>query len=97
MTKLLKKKRRILSELEAALDPGRLEIMHAEMESEDGSQFRPKLIEFPSHFHVLKVIQQQESECQPQAASHGKSKTGRSARLTGSVGINMGLDLEMRQ
>jgi len=82
--------------LEAALDPVLLAKMREEVEAEDGSQYPPRMIEFPSRLHVLKQIQKEEAERQDLALL-GNKNHGRSACLTGSVGINMGLDLEMRQ
>jgi len=99
MVKHYKKKRQVLLDLEAALDPTLLKKLKEESEKGDRMQYRPKLVEFPSRLKVLKVIQAEEvGESTTQKQTNKPRAQGvRSARLTGSVGINMGLDLEMRQ
>jgi len=60
-----------------------------------GQQFRPKAVEFPTRQSILKRIQAEENfKTQP---IQGQEESRRSARLTGSLAINMGLDLEMKQ
>ncbi|KIJ52305.1 hypothetical protein M422DRAFT_776014 [Sphaerobolus stellatus SS14] len=96
--KLLKKKRRVLTELESAMSPELLQKLKRISEKEGGSQYRPKPIEYPSKTETLKPIQREEAEkARAGQASHAERVDKRSARLTGSVGINMGLEMEMRQ
>jgi len=93
--KHFKKKQQVLLDLEAALEPSLLKKMKAEVTKGDGTQYRPKLVEFLSWLKVLKLIQ--EEEMGESTVEKGGGKRVRSVRLTGSVGINMALDLEMRQ
>lgn len=94
--RLFKKKQSILHTLEAAMSPQTLQFLKNTSVQADGSQYRPKLIEFPGRLKVLQAIQAEEVESYPPDKT-GNTKGTRTARLTGSVGINMGLDLEMRQ
>jgi len=96
MLRLFKKKRSILHTLEAAMSPNMLQHLQNASAKGDGSQYRPKLIEFPGRLKVLQAIQVEELESNPSDQS-GRTKGTRSTSITGSVGINMGLDLEMRQ
>jgi len=99
MVKHYKKKRQVLQDLEAALDPTLLTKMREESEEGDGTQYRPKVVEYPSRLQVLKAIQREEvgENTTEKRRKNPRASGVRSARLTGSVGINMGLDLEMRQ
>jgi len=96
MVNILKKKRQILSDLEEALDPKLLTRLVKEAAMADGSQFRPRVIEFPGRLKILKEIQAEEVNGDERTSSPG-SRDRQSVRLTASVGINMGIDLEMRQ
>ena len=98
--KLLKKKRGILLDLESAMDPAMLAQMKVDRLGNNGKQYRPRTIEFPTRMDILKRVQKEEaqkSKTQVQDTNQLMDRTQRSSRLTGSVGINMGLDLEMRQ
>ncbi|KIJ43509.1 hypothetical protein M422DRAFT_253069 [Sphaerobolus stellatus SS14] len=68
--------------------------LNTEIASKDGSQFRPRLIEAPSRVAILKKIREEET---PATFRSGIKQSTHSACLTASVGINMGLDLEMHQ
>jgi len=96
MVKIYKKKRQVLLDLEAALDPTLFRKMKEESAPGDGSQYWLKLVEFPK---VFKIIQREEmgENMDEKGKKTPRTKGIRSARLTRSVGINMGLDLEMRQ
>ena len=96
---MLKKKKATLGDLENAMDPELLAKMKQERDKADGSQYRPRPIEFPTRLDILKRIQQEEGGRHVQSDISGNAGSGavRSSRLTGSVGINMGLDLEMKQ
>jgi len=92
---ILVQKRLTLRNLEAALGEETLSRLRAESEHQGGSQFRPHMQQAPSRVETLQRIRQEEEE---RNHSMGLARgQGRSTRLTGSVGINMGLDLEMRQ
>jgi len=88
-------KRSVLANLEAALGPVKLAELKEETERAGGIQFRPHMVEAPSRIETLKKIREEESD--KMIASGVTERNARSHRLTGSVGINMGLDLEMRQ
>ena len=62
----------------------------------DGSQFRRRHVEVPSRLSMLKQIQAEEATKDGSKLGM-KEKGKRSARLTASVGLNMGLELEMCQ
>ena len=65
---------------------------------EDGSQYRPRMIESPSRQAILKKIQVEEaSEANQMRLSSQAYLASRSIKISRSVGLNMGLDLEMRQ
>lgn len=87
----------MLQNLEAVLGPDKVARLVADSEERDGSQYRSRGIEVPSRVEILKHMQSEEAEknsaCVPAISVGGI----RSARLSGSIGINMGLDLEIRQ
>ena len=65
---------------------------------EDGSQYRPRTIELPSRQCILKKIQAEEAiQARQMSFSDGTHLAPRSIRISQSVGLNMGLDLQMRQ
>ena len=64
---------------------------------EDGSQYRPRIIESPSRQAILKKIQSEESESEGNNNTSHRHSGTRSIRISQSVGLNMGLDLEMQQ
>ena len=68
------------------------------LDTEDGSQYRPRIIQSPSRQAILKKIQTEEANeaSQRNLSTHARLAP-RSVRISQSVGLNMGLDLEMRQ
>ena len=60
VVKLFLKKWQVVQSLEAALEPEMLAKLHHDYDSHDGSQYRPKSIDFPSRQAVLKQIQTEE-------------------------------------
>jgi len=97
MVKLFKKKRDILVNLENCLDPKLLHSLKIEAAASDGSQFRPRVITFPGRMKILKMIQAEEEGLTSDQSNTPDRRTIRSSRLSGSVALNMGLDLEMQQ
>ncbi|KIJ39694.1 hypothetical protein M422DRAFT_49537 [Sphaerobolus stellatus SS14] len=82
-------KKKALIELEEALGRGTVEGLRAHSALADGSQFRPRVIEQPSHASILKLLQQEDG--------FGTEYGERSTRATRGVGINRGLEVELRQ
>ncbi|KIJ27639.1 hypothetical protein M422DRAFT_271180 [Sphaerobolus stellatus SS14] len=74
-------RRKTLEDLEAALGEDTVATLRAENAVQGGSQYRPK----------------EAREERTRGGSDDAKKPRRYARVTGSVGINMGLELEMRQ
>ncbi|KIJ52773.1 hypothetical protein M422DRAFT_242686 [Sphaerobolus stellatus SS14] len=87
---------KLLLDLEDALRTETVEKLRLAADSGDDLQYRPRLIESPSRQEILRAIQMEETSLN-QGDGEGPTKTRRSARLTGSVGVNMGLELEIRQ
>ena len=92
-TRMLDQKQRTLQELEEALGEETVRRLCEQSECSDGSQYRPTVIESPGRLAILQQIQHEESSSDP---GHDQYQHMRSARITASVGINMGLDLERR-
>jgi hypothetical protein len=86
---ILLKKRATMKKLCDALGEDRVQELQAGMLAAGGNQFRPRSFKTPSRIEILKQMKDEE-------ARQGSS-SGYSVKLTGSVGINMGLELEMRQ
>ena len=81
------------------MDPSMLVRMKIDHTRENNTQYRPRPVEFPTRLDILKRIQEEEDQKSKRQSSNQPTggTASRSSRLTGSVGINMGLDLEMRQ
>lgn len=85
----------MLEDLESAMDTALLNSLCAESANADGKQYRPKIIDFPGKQDVLHKIQKEETAEELEGVSHhGKIH---STRLSGSIAINMALDIEMQQ
>jgi hypothetical protein len=94
---MLQRKQATLNNLEAAMGPDVVQKVSEASEKEDGSQFRPRGIESPSRLAILREIQEEEEQ-QSLASAELQGQGGRrSVRMSQSVGINMGLDIEMKQ
>ncbi|KIJ30954.1 hypothetical protein M422DRAFT_267475 [Sphaerobolus stellatus SS14] len=93
---ILKETRALLVTLESALGEEMVMKLREESQKEDASQYRPRLIEAPSRLEVLKKIQEEETAGNP--VINRRTGTVRAAcKMTGSIGINMALELVMRQ
>ena len=89
-----------LEGLEDAMGPQLVIKMTEESERLDGTQYRPRIIEHPSRMAILKIIQEEEAAVVGARSSFENPQEqhqSRSVKLSRSVGINMGLDIEMRQ
>lgn len=88
-----------LQSLEMAMGSKLVMKLTEESKHLNGTHYRPRIIESPSRMAILKTIQEEEvaedrsSFANPQHPPHHS----RSVKLSRSVGINMGLDIEMRQ
>ena len=90
------KRQEVLTELEAALGKKQVKKLEAESATRDGSQYRASMVEEPSRQEILKKMQQEE-----QAMYHEDNmlpgESSQAAHLTASLGINISLDLEIKQ
>ncbi|KIJ48953.1 hypothetical protein M422DRAFT_247327 [Sphaerobolus stellatus SS14] len=91
---LFLQKQKVVRDLEGALGEDIVMELHTTSLMEDGRQYRPKPIEAPSRVKLVKRLQEEEKERTRRSGLHSSEQ---STRITACVGINMGLDLEMRQ
>jgi hypothetical protein len=92
---MLKRKTATVINLEAAMGIPLLKKLTALSATSDGSQYRPKMTESPTRLAILKEIQNEEAAQSKE--EYRSAHAARSAKLSRSVGINIGLDVEMRQ
>ncbi|KIJ30135.1 hypothetical protein M422DRAFT_53893 [Sphaerobolus stellatus SS14] len=83
-------KKKALTGLEEALGSEVLQQLRIKSALTDGSQFRPKMMEQPSRASILKLLQIEEGGFGPE---YGAAST----RANVGVGINRGLEMELRQ
>jgi hypothetical protein len=85
-----------LEDLENALGPEKISELVADSATRDRSQYRPESIKEPSRKEVIQCIQEEESG---QGSDLDLEESGGtpSSRLTVTIGINTGLDLEEKQ
>ncbi|KAF8508051.1 hypothetical protein BU17DRAFT_100086 [Hysterangium stoloniferum] len=87
-----------LEALEEAMGIDLVEKLTKESVESNGSQYRPRVIESPSRMAILKKLQEEEAvEGQSSIRNSAHLQIPHSVRLSRSVGINMGIDIEMRQ
>ena len=99
------RKQETLEALEEAMGAELVMKVTKESEALEETQYRPQVIDSPSRMEILKKIREEEASesqmpfggCQLPFGSMPDLHASRSVRLSRSVGINMGLDLEMRQ
>jgi hypothetical protein len=89
---ILQLKRATLNNIEDALGPAVVEQMKQECDKLGQGKFRPRVIDLPSKSEVLKKIHEEEIAKARVISPHSVS-----VRMSGSLGINMGLELEMKQ
>ncbi|KIJ32932.1 hypothetical protein M422DRAFT_265273 [Sphaerobolus stellatus SS14] len=92
---MLNKKRELMESLETALGEEIVSGLREEKNMAEGAQYRPQVIDEPSKMEILKRMQAEETDA---TGGDGTQKPGlRSGRMTGCVGINIGLELEIKQ
>ncbi|KIJ53280.1 hypothetical protein M422DRAFT_42992 [Sphaerobolus stellatus SS14] len=82
-------KQKTLAKLEEGLGTEMVEKLKRQSIAADGSQYRPKTIEQPTRASILKLLQVE--------GGYGLEYSALNTRATRSVGINRGLEVEIRQ
>ncbi|KIJ53061.1 hypothetical protein M422DRAFT_243032 [Sphaerobolus stellatus SS14] len=80
-----------LNELKDALGKEEVDKLTTDSKSRDGSQYHAESVQEPSRQQVLQCMQEEEAEKSSDFHADRESGARKSARLTGMVGINMGL------
>ena len=82
--------------MEVAIGKSTVKELEMQRAEDGGAQYRPRMVEAPSRIEMLKKIQDEEvTKLGSGLTDDGTQR--RSARMMGSMALNMGLDLEMKQ